>query len=310
MAMPREDKKNWPRSRKTIASTTVNTTMVRESEKLVVVVVVSRSFFLSLTHLHLWRYLLFVFALSMNVSLCWSSRPMGDKRRHVFLTFRRFVALVMYLYLVCRLLLRRIRGKNITIVVVNSACVDFESEIAKEKKNKSNNVIWRFDSVLAWTLEKTRRALLTMELGEMQMLISSTIEQMKPDQLVSFVHWLEDKLGKYRISNLRESLALISVTVIERSGLCKASFFSQGSLGILSRTRMKYFLHHEKYQLSGDLLRMVQYRRKTVPSTDKWISKLRSCLISSQGISSRIGTSRLRIWREVVTLTLTPRSFS
>lgn len=105
-----------------------------------------------------------------------------------------------------------------------------------------------------------------MELGEIQMLISSTIEQMKPDQLVSFVHWLEDKLGKYRISNLRESLARISVTVIERSGKAVSS---QGSLGILSRTRMKYFLRDEKYQLSGDLLRMVQYHHKTVPSSDK-----------------------------------------
>jgi hypothetical protein len=59
-----------------------------------------------------------------------------------------------------------------------------------------------------------------MELGEIQMLISSTIEQMKPDQLVSFVHWLEDKLGKYRISNLRESLT-------HRTGL-ESRFPSQG----------------------------------------------------------------------------------
>ena len=41
-----------------------------------------------------------------------------------------------------------------------------------------------------------------MELGTIQALVSNAFEQIQNDQLLPFVHWLEERLAKYRVSNL------------------------------------------------------------------------------------------------------------
>jgi len=41
-----------------------------------------------------------------------------------------------------------------------------------------------------------------MELATIQTLVSDAFEQIQTDQLLPFVHWLEDRLAKYRMSNL------------------------------------------------------------------------------------------------------------
>ena len=41
-----------------------------------------------------------------------------------------------------------------------------------------------------------------MELGTIQTLVSNAFDQIENDQLLPFVHWLEDKLAKYRMSHL------------------------------------------------------------------------------------------------------------
>ncbi|CAF0960231.1 unnamed protein product [Rotaria magnacalcarata] len=41
-----------------------------------------------------------------------------------------------------------------------------------------------------------------MELGELQTLISKAIEQIKPDQIVSLINWLDGEISKYRITTL------------------------------------------------------------------------------------------------------------
>ena len=74
---------------------------------------------------------------------------------------------------------------------------------AKEKKEKATKRKQKA------TILKTNLSLF-MELGTIQTLINTAIEQIKSDQLVPFVHWLDEKLTKYRMSNLSKSTSFSS----------------------------------------------------------------------------------------------------
>lgn len=48
-----------------------------------------------------------------------------------------------------------------------------------------------------------------MELATIQTLVSDAFEQIQTDQLLPFVHWLEDRLTKYRMSNLSKLMNVV-----------------------------------------------------------------------------------------------------